>query len=227
MDNENEGLMTWFGRVLGFGPAKVNLLTADPKTVDTEAMVIGGDAVTIFRRAAAAGVTLDGRLVERRDVISDLAVGKNYDLARTQLESYREEVDASIALKEDAALFIDPPGMTVEEIQHAALLRLSIQQDIDGLKLRQAADEIDQLSAVIAGAQMRADLGLDRVAEILRGQIETKPPEGALPTEKTEIEKLQGLALAAMATPPLTADKIAAARALNRNVQDAIEAAER
>jgi hypothetical protein len=197
-----------------------------PSTVDTEALSIGGEAVALYRRGASAGVSLRGALVERRDEISDQAIDKHYDEARRLLAAYREDVEASIAVKEDAALYLDAPGMTDEEREHARLLRLSIAEDIDALKLDEAADAIDQLSEVCARAQMREDLGLERSAEILRGEIQVDLPEGATPKEKKEVETLRDLALKAM-DGELTATKIEQARKLAKPMYSAIEAIER
>lgn len=133
---------------------------------------------------------------------------------------------SSVALKQDAALYVDPPGMTKEETQHAALLRLSIQQDIDALKLDTAGDEIDQLAEVIGHAQMRQDLGLDRVAQMLRDDIKVELPKGATPKETKEIETLQATALAQL-DPPLSAEKIEKSRELAKPVFSAVEAIER
>jgi hypothetical protein len=196
------------------------------KTVDKEALSVGGVVVSLFRQAAAAGVSLDGQLVDRRDAINALLVDKQYDQARELLESYRDDIETSIALKDDAALYADLPGMTTEEKQHAQLLRLSIAQDIDALKLAEAGDEIDQLSVVVAGAQMRSDLGLDRVARILHDEIDVDVPDGALPKEKAEVEKLKAAAFKAM-EGELTAEKIESARALSKPVFDAVDAIER
>jgi hypothetical protein len=209
-----------------FGRKKVNPLTANPKTVDAEAISIGAQAVVLFRQAAQVNVSLDWRLVERRDSISKLATNKQYDLARTQLESYRHDVEASIALKEDAALYVDPLGMTDEEREHARQLRLSITEDIDALKLDAAADEIDQLAEVTARAQSRVDLGLDRTADILRGEINVDLPNGTLPKEKKEVETLQAAALKAL-EGDLTAEKIEKARALAKLVYSAVDAIQR
>jgi len=195
-------------------------------TLDKEALSLGGVVVTLFRQAASAGVSLNDELVDRREAINALLLDKQYDQAREQLENYRHDIEASIALREDAALYADLPGMTAEEKEHARLLRLSIGQDIDSLKLDEAADEIEQLSVVVAGAQMRADLGLDRVAKILRDEIDVTLPDGTLPKEKAEVEKLQAAALKAM-EGELTAEKIEKARALAKPVFSAVEAIER
>jgi hypothetical protein len=205
---------------------KVSPLTSDPKTVDGEAMGIGGEVITLYRRGAGAGLSLDGKLVERRDAIADLANAKKYAEARKLLAAYRADIDGSISVKEDAALYADLPGMTDEEREHARQLRLSIAEDVDSLKLDEAADAVEQLGEVCAGAQMRADLGLDRVAEILRGEIDVTLPEGTLPKEKKEIETLQAQALKAL-DGKLTADKIEQARKLARPVFSAVDAIER
>ncbi|MGM9485104.1 hypothetical protein ACS5PN_28200 [Roseateles sp. NT4] len=199
---------------------------ARPSTVDSDALSIGGEAVTLYRRGTAAGVSLGGALVDRRDEINDQAIAKHYDEARRLLDSYREDIEASIAVKEDAALYVDAPGMTDEEREHARMLRLSIAEDIDAMKLDEAADEVDQLSAVCARAQMREDLGLDRAADILRGEINADLPEEATPQEMKEVETLRGLALKAM-DGDLTAAKIEQARKLAKPMHDAIEAIER
>ncbi len=205
---------------------KVDPLTADPKTVDSEALGIGGEVITLYRRAAGAGLTLNGKLTERRDAIVDLANAQDYAQARKLLATYRDDVDGSVAVKEDAALYADLPGMTDEEREHARQLRLSIAEDIDALKLDEAADAVSQLGAVCAGAQMRADLGLERVAEILRGEINVKLPEGHLPKEKKDIETLQALALKAL-DGDLSAAKIEQARKLAQPVFSAVDAIER
>lgn len=205
---------------------KVDPLKADPKTVDAEALSIGGEVITLYRRAAGAGLTLGGQLVQRRDAIVDLANAKDYAEARKLLAAYRSDVEASIAVKEDAALYADLPGMTDEEREHARQLRLSIAEDIDALKLDEAADAVAQLGEVCAGAQMRADLGLERVAEILRGEIDVKLPEGHLPKEKKEVETLQALALKAL-DGDLSAAKIEQARKLAKPVFSAVDAIER
>jgi hypothetical protein len=205
---------------------KVDPLRADPTTVDGEAMGIGGEVITLYRRAAGAGLSLNGKLTERRDAIVDLANAKDYAGARKLLVAYRADVDGSVAVKEDAALYADLPGMTDEEREHARQLRLSIAEDIDALKLDEAADAVEQLGEVCAGAQMRADLGLERVAEILRGEINVKLPEETLPKEKKEIETLQALALKAL-DGDLTDAKIEQARKLAKPVFSAVDAIER
>lgn len=205
---------------------KVNPMVADVQTVDFEALGLGGETIQAFRRATGARITLAGKLVERRDAIVDLIDAKNYAQARELLSAFSGDIKACIAIQEDAALYADTPGMTDEEREHARQLRLSIAEDIGAMKLDEAADEVEQLGAVCAGVQMRADLGLERVAQILRDEINAPVPEGALPKETKEIEGLQAAALKAM-DGELTAEKIEAARKLAKPVFSAIEAVER
>lgn len=205
---------------------KVNPMVADVQTVDFEALGLGGETIQAFRSATNAGITLAGKLVERRDAIVEQIDAKNYAQARQLLSAFNGDIKACIAIQEDAALYADTPAMTDEEREHARQLRLSIAEDIGAMKLDEAADEVEQLGAISARAQARTDLGLERVAQILRDEINASVPEGALPKETKEIEGLKAAALKAM-DGELSAEKIEAARKLAKPVFSAIEAIER
>src|SRR4051812_42106574 len=82
-----------------------------PTQVGATALSIGGEAAALYRRGAAAGIALNGGLVDRRDEINEQAIAQHYDEARRLLATYRQDIEGSIAVQQDAALYVDPPDM--------------------------------------------------------------------------------------------------------------------